>query len=423
MEARTISQRSYKDAIQVITILEGEHFTSKLAGGCVRDRLLGLIPNDFDIATVATPEQTTQTLKRAGLKVIPTGLDHGTVTVVMKHSVVEVTTLRVDVATDGRHAQVEFSDSFEADAARRDFTVNAMFEDAEGNILDYFEGQKDLSNRVLRFVGDSNARIKEDFLRILRLFRFWAKLNFTPEAEALQAVDALAEGLQKVSQERKTAELWKLLGAKYVDAPLKRMIATNVMGEVLPGFILDVPSIAQQQQLLKTKDPVRPLAWLTWLLGLPHKDSVSVKAAGKLCEDLKLSNHEKDLFVGWLQLWRELDQIDTSLVNAMSWLDKLEATSSLSDLNSFSATFRGSNNTRRVETLKFIETIEIQKGFLRRARLPLNGSDVKQVLSIEAGPNVGQVVTALKNAFREQKWGTREEGKAWLIANRKSLLP
>ena len=164
--------RAYKDALKVLRSLEAAGYAARLAGGCVRDRLLGITPADYDIATGAEPGVVLQHFRTEGRTTVPTGIDHGTITVVMPSGPIEVTTLRKDVATDGRHAQVAFGKSFSDDAQRRDFTINAMFEDADGRIYDEAGGQADLQAKVLRFVGEASIRIREDYLRILRLFRF-----------------------------------------------------------------------------------------------------------------------------------------------------------------------------------------------------------------------------------------------------------
>lgn len=194
-----------------LKLLEQAGFQAKFAGGCVRDRLLGLQPKDFDIATTARPEETMTTFAANGFKAIPTGLEYGTITVVVRGTPLEITTLRKDVQTFGRHAEVEFGTSFLEDASRRDFTINAMFEGRDGHVSDHFGGQADLRAGILRFVGDPKARVKEDRLRILRLYRFWAQLGFRPEAEALAAARKDTPHLDQVSQERKSQEWIKIL--------------------------------------------------------------------------------------------------------------------------------------------------------------------------------------------------------------------
>jgi poly(A) polymerase len=211
---------------------------ARFVGGCVRDGLLGLEPAglDLDLATPESPERVIALLESAGLKAIPTGLTHGTVTAVTDARRFEITTLRRDIATDGRHASVAFTDDFEADAARRDFTINAMSCDGEGRLFDYFGGRPDLAAGRVRFVGPAAARIAEDFLRILRFFRFLAHYGRLPaDAEALRACAAAAPKIAQLSGERVQAEMRKLLEAKDPLPALGLMRESGVLTQVVPG--------------------------------------------------------------------------------------------------------------------------------------------------------------------------------------------
>lgn len=230
----THSERIFQDAKKLIEDLESSGFQARLAGGCVRDRLMGLEPKDYDIATNALPEEICTIFKQKGYRVVPTGLEHGTITVVTKASSYEITTLRLDVDTDGRHATVQFGCSFQDDAARRDFTINALTEDKSGKVYDYFGGIEDLKEGRLRFVGNPTQRIKEDYLRSLRFFRFWARFNFTPDEESLEAIRNLKEGLTRVSQERITSETLLLLEAKEPALALREIAESKIADEIFP---------------------------------------------------------------------------------------------------------------------------------------------------------------------------------------------
>ncbi len=188
---------------------------ARLVGGCVRDTILGNNVSDIDIATPFSPEQVIEKLRSSNIKVVPTGLEFGTVTAIFNDHVYEITTLRKDTSCDGRHAIVEYTDSYEEDAARRDFTINAMSCDIDGNIFDYYGGIKDLKNRIVRFVGDGNLRCKEDYLRILRFFRFFAYYGKKdPHGESLQACLSNISGIDSLSGERMQKEMIKLFQAK-----------------------------------------------------------------------------------------------------------------------------------------------------------------------------------------------------------------
>lgn len=192
---------------------EAAGFTIRFVGGCVRDAILGEKPKDVDFCTDATPEEMRVIAKAGGFGFIETGLQHGTATIVVDKEPFEVTTLRIDVETDGRHAEVEFTRSFEVDAERRDLTINAMSMDFQGTVYDYFGGREDLTNKIVRFVGDARKRVEEDYLRILRYFRFAARFDSTMDQDTL---DIFAEGevldkLNVVSVERFWQEMQKLL--------------------------------------------------------------------------------------------------------------------------------------------------------------------------------------------------------------------
>ncbi|QSB43537.1 CCA tRNA nucleotidyltransferase [Tsuneonella flava] len=209
--------------------------TVRWVGGAVRDTLLGEAVHDIDAATTLPPETVIERLKNADIRVVPTGIDHGTVTAVLDGGPVEVTTLRKDVSTDGRRATVEFASEWRDDAARRDFTINALYADPETlEIHDYFGGMADLAMRRVRFIGSARARIQEDHLRILRYYRFQARFGAELDAEAEDACAELAETLMGLSRERVGWELLNLLGLRDPSPTLARMQARGVLPVVLP---------------------------------------------------------------------------------------------------------------------------------------------------------------------------------------------
>jgi len=218
--------------------LENAGQKALFVGGCVRNTLLHEPVGDVDIATDAMPETVSNIAETAGFKVIPTGIDHGTVTVVAAGKPHEVTTFRRDVETDGRRAVVAFSTEIEEDAQRRDFTMNALYADRHGTVIDPLDGLPDLLARHVRFVGDPETRIREDYLRILRFFRFHACYG-DPEGgldpESLAACSALSAGLETISKERITAELRKLLSARDPAPAVAAMAQSGVLLQILPG--------------------------------------------------------------------------------------------------------------------------------------------------------------------------------------------
>ncbi|MGH6816371.1 MAG: CCA tRNA nucleotidyltransferase [Hyphomicrobiaceae bacterium] len=219
----------------VFDALAAGGYEARAVGGAVRNALLGLPPGDVDLATPARPEDVMRLAAAAGLGTVPTGLAHGTVTVLSGGIPFEVTTLRRDVETDGRHAAVAFTDDWKADACRRDFTVNALYVDAEGTIFDPVGGYADLLARRIRFIGDARTRIREDFLRILRFFRFDAQLGTGPlDAAGLAACVAERGGLGRLSGERIRQELVKLLAAPRAVAAVEAMFDYGLLTEILP---------------------------------------------------------------------------------------------------------------------------------------------------------------------------------------------
>jgi poly(A) polymerase/tRNA nucleotidyltransferase (CCA-adding enzyme) len=213
---------------------------ARMVGGAVRDMLAGCAVADVDFAAPLPPETVMARARAAGLKVILTGIDHGTVTVVTPEHSFEVTSLRRDVETDGRHAVVAFVDDWQLDASRRDFTINAMSAARDGTVFDYFRGREDLAAGRVRFVGAAAARIEEDYLRIFRFFRFFARYGRgAPDAEAVTAITRLRDGVKNLSAERVWSELKRILAAPDPRVAVRLMRQTGVLDLVLPDADLN----------------------------------------------------------------------------------------------------------------------------------------------------------------------------------------
>ena len=227
-----------KETQAVFAMLSDAGYQVYAVGGCVRNALMGVAVSDVDMSTDATPDQVVQMAKVVGLKAIPTGIDHGTITVVSGGIPHEITTFRKDVATDGRRAVVAFSKNVKDDARRRDFTMNALYVDRDGEVLDPLGGMADLKARVLRFIDDPTQRIREDYLRILRYFRFHAWYGDPGsgmDPDALAAIAETFEGLAQISKERVGSEILKLLAADDPAPAIAAMRQTGVLGQVLSG--------------------------------------------------------------------------------------------------------------------------------------------------------------------------------------------
>ncbi|MFL0670195.1 MAG: CCA tRNA nucleotidyltransferase [Erythrobacter sp.] len=237
-------------------------------GGAVRDGLLGLGVHDVDCATLLVPDEVIAACKRAGIRTVPTGIAHGTITAILADGPVEVTTLRRDVATDGRRATIAFAQDWAEDAARRDFTINALYAHPETlEISDYFGGLDDLAARRVRFIGRAEDRIAEDHLRILRYYRFQARFGAALDDEAEGACAALAHTLKGLSRERVAAELLALLALPDPQPTAARMHAHGVLGVILPEA--GAGELAALGQLVSCEaaqgaagDPIRRLAAL-----------------------------------------------------------------------------------------------------------------------------------------------------------------
>jgi poly(A) polymerase len=272
---------------RLLALLNSEGGEGRVVGGAVRNTLMGLPVGDIDIATTLVPEQVIERAKAAGIKAVPTGIAHGTVTLVLEGRGYEVTTLRRDLETDGRHAQVAFGTDWMADAERRDLTINALYADADGEVIDLVGGLGDLETRTVRFIGDASTRIAEDYLRVLRFFRFFAYYGSgRPDADGLRASARAKDKLKTLSAERIWAEMKKLLGAPDPSRALLWMRQTGVLTEILPetekwGIDAIHGLVLTEQALQWEPDPLLRLA------GVVPPDAARLEAMSKR---LRLSN-------------------------------------------------------------------------------------------------------------------------------------
>jgi poly(A) polymerase len=272
---------------RLLAVLDRDGEEARVVGGAVRNALLGEPIDEIDVATTALPEEVTRRAAAAGFKPVPTGIEHGTITIVIDSRPFEVTTLREDVETYGRHAKVQFGRDWRADAERRDFTMNALSCRADGTVHDYVGGLGDLERRKVRFIGEPARRIAEDRLRILRFFRFHASYGFgPPDAQGLAACIAARSGLEQLSRERVRAELMKLLAAPHAVPTLAVMSESGLLEPVLGG----IPDLAGFSNMAKAEaaigaqaDPVQRLGALA--VRLPED-------ADRLRERLRLANAE-----------------------------------------------------------------------------------------------------------------------------------
>ena len=370
-------------AAQVMRALTAEGDAARFVGGCVRDALVGRSIRDIDIATPLSPQQVTELLHKAGLKAVPTGIDHGTITAVADKTGVEVTTLRRDVETDGRRAKVEFTDDWQADAARRDLTINALSADATGKVHDYFGGLDDLAAGRVRFVGDPKQRIIEDYLRLLRFFRFhadYARGGF--DAPAVAAARELAPNLKSLSGERLRQETLRLLTARRGPEVWGEMLGLGIVQHYLPwATSLDrlrwVADLEQRHGL--TPDPVRRLAALTM-----------TGCGREVAETLKLSRAEGDRIIA---LDAARDPFDASSPQAVrrqiyAW---------------------GNDGARDRLLLDWLDRIDQAAGgdalaviaSWPRPRFPIKGVDIVK-MGVPEGPRVGDLLERAESWWIER---------------------
>jgi poly(A) polymerase len=284
---------------RLLEVLDRNGEEARVVGGAVRNTLLGEPVGEIDLATTAVPDEVVRRAAAAGFKPVPTGIEHGTVTIVVDGTPFEVTTLREDVETFGRHARVAFGRSWQHDAERRDFTMNALYAGRDGSLYDYAGGLDDLAARRVRFIGDPTRRIAEDYLRILRFFRFHAAYGDggPPDAAGLAACIAGRAGLETLSRERVRMEILKLLSATHAVPALVSMSETGLLLTVLGGVPL-LASFANmtklERELAMTPDPIRRLGALA---------VTTLEDAERLRERLRLANVEYDRLASMAERW------------------------------------------------------------------------------------------------------------------------
>jgi poly(A) polymerase len=283
---------------RLLELLNRDGEEARVVGGAVRNALLGEPISEFDIATTAVPQEVIRRATAAGFKPVPTGIEHGTITVVIESRPFEVTTLREDVETFGRHANVRFGRDWRADAERRDFTMNALSVGSDGVIHDHVGGQADLQSRRVRFIGDAKRRIEEDYLRILRFFRFHAAYGHgLPDPAGLAACIAERAGLDRLSRERVRMELLKLLLARHATAALAVMAESGLLVPVLGG----VPDLAAFSNMAKVEAAAGVQADAVQRLGA--LGARIPEDAQRLWQRLRLSNVEHERVASMSEAW------------------------------------------------------------------------------------------------------------------------
>lgn len=370
----------------VIDALAAEGAELRFVGGCVRDTLAKRQVKDIDIATPDPPETVMALLQRAGLEAVPTGLAHGTVTAISDGKPFEITTLRVDVETFGRHARVAFTDDWEADAARRDFTINAMALAPDGSLYDPFGGQADLAAGHVRFVGDPAERIREDYLRLLRFFRFHAHYGRgKPDSEGLAAATALSPHLAELSGERLRTELLRLLEAPDPVSVCRVMAARSILASVLP----EATNVDALAALIEVEPAGPPPDALRRLAVLVLTDRAGANA---IAARLKLSRQD---WARLLALSAPQDPVtvnmETTGLRRALYREGRDRVYDLLLLDWARRKAAGDALTARALDSALAETAGWQE-----IRFPLQGRDA-QALGLPSGPKIGELLRAVED--------------------------
>ncbi len=367
----------------VLAVLNDAGGAARVAGGAVRNALLGVPVADVDIATTLTPHDVIARCTAAGFGVHPTGIEHGTVTIVNQYMPFEVTTLRNDVTTDGRRATVAFSDDWAEDAARRDFTMNAMYCDAHGNIFDFTNGYEDIRKHLVKFVGDPEKRIREDFLRILRFFRFHAHYGKdAPDAEGLAACTSLRAGIDGLSAERIRQELLKLLVAPRPAGTLKLMANAGILHHVL--------DFVPQWQVIDRlpEDAILRLAALT-------------RSGEGLQDRLRLSNEQNKRLLAVLDAPDVTPELTTG--------ERRRVLYALGERTFIDAVAMSKARTGDAEDEVPWKILAATSKYWSVPTFPVTGSDLKSI-GLEPGPVMGEVLSALEDWWIASDFKpTREE--------------
>jgi poly(A) polymerase len=404
---RSSETRQVMDALS--SGASGGEPVARFVGGCVRNGLMNVPVTDIDIATSLAPERVVELIEEAGLKAVPTGIEHGTITAVCEGKPFEITTLRKDVSTDGRRAVVAYTDDWTEDAKRRDFTMNAIFADAAGEIYDPLGGIADLEARRVKFIGDASTRISEDYLRILRFFRIHAVYGQGElDPQGLAACADAKKHLPELSAERVQSELLKLLSAREPVPVLRQMAATGILQMVLPEAqkfdLLDGLAAIDRTQFF-TADAVLRLG------GLIETDGAET---GALADRLRLSNAQKARLIS-------LRTDQPKVVSYMS-IREMQRTAyrigqeALKDrvMLSWAQDPKPSNGIGWRALLEMVNVWE-------RPLLPLSGDDV-MLAGVPKGPDVGRVLSEVEDwwvdaGFTDDEFSIAERLKAVVQAS------
>lgn len=384
-----LQDEDLQSLFDLLTVDGGE---ARVAGGAVRNALMGIAASDIDLCTTLFPQEVVKRLEQAGHKAVPTGIDHGTVTAVINGKPFEVTTLRKDIETDGRHAVVEFGMDWQEDANRRDLTMNGLYCDREGNVFDFVNGHADIETQTVRFIGDAETRIKEDSLRILRFFRFFAWYGGgRPDAVGLKACASGRNLMAGLSVERVWSELKKMLAAPDPSRAILWMRTTGILGGVLPEthkWGTDaVPGLLRlEQEQGWQPDP------LFRLMGMVRPDVETMQAMGKR---MTFSNAETNQMIAWAD--NPAPKADVALKELDKLLYMNDTGGFISSMKLEVVHLRGREDEAGSDAmLKLIEHAQSWE----KPQFPVQGKDLIAA-GMEAGSEMGGRLKRLEEAWIE----------------------
>ena len=357
----------------------------RFVGGCVRNALMGVEVGDIDLATQLEPEEVAKALDKAKIRYVPTGIEHGTITAVIEKNAIEITSLRKDVETDGRRAVVAFTQNWAEDAQRRDLTFNALYADYDGKVYDPTgQGLDDLKAMKFRFVGDAEARVQEDYLRILRFFRFlaWYGGDAKVDGDALKACRENRRGLKKLSAERVWSELKKLLSAPDPSRAVRIMLTNEILDTLLPEA-----SNAEglyRMVALERREAITPDPFLR-LMAMSAREPLQMAL---LCKRLKMSTKETARLRAWSDSSIALDPHadDSEKLKAIYFAGKQVVIDR--------ARVRAAGKEDALMSSRWMSLADLAMGWTP-PEFPLSGKDLKAA-GVEPGPKMGKVLEALK---------------------------
>ena len=380
---------------RVMALLNSGGAETRVVGGAVRNSLMGLAVGDIDLATTLVPEEVIERAEAEGIKVVPTGIEHGTVTLVFEGKGYEVTTLRRDVETNGRHAEVAFGASWQEDADRRDLTINALYVGLDGEVIDLVGGLKDIETKTIRFIGDAEQRIAEDYLRVLRFFRFFAHYGSgRPDTEGLKASARARTQLKSLSAERVWSEIKKLLSARDPGRALLWMRQSGVLTEILPETekwgIDAIPGLIAAEQTLGW-DPNALLR----LCAIVPKDAARLVT---LSERLRLSNAEALALDRFARAPKPQETVTDVAFDRDLYRFGKDGMISMLKLELASARSRAEGDVKAMaRSARLFALLKRAEAFVRPA-LPVKGSDVLAA-GIAAGPKIGEILGKLEESW------------------------